>query len=344
MTEQALPAAIPLSPVHLSGAQKVAALMITIGTSAAAGVLAKLPEDVVERVATELMNTPAVKAQVRDQIMEETYTALFQHMNDLQGGSNYALELFIEAFGEQKGMVLLEKVNATLIRPPFDFLISADPMQVAQLLESEHPQTIAVVLAHLQPRIAAGILKLLDTTLQVEVAKRIALTDQTTPEAVALVEDGISRRMSSVVQESTKVGGSQPLAQVLNQVDRTTERQILGTLQEDDPALADEIRRFMFVFEDISLLDERSMQRLLRDVDTKDLALALRNVDEELKAKFFRNMSTRAADMLRDEMSVGGQVRLKNVEEAQGRIVDVVKRLEESDEIMINRGGEGEFA
>ena len=343
MTEQAVSA--PATPqIRLSGAQKVAALLITIGTSAAAGVLAKLPPDAVERVATELMNTPAVQANVRDQIMEETYTALFQHMNDLQGGQNYALELFIEAFGEQKGMVLLERVNASLIRPPFDFLLHADPMQVAQLLESEHPQTIAIVLAHLEPRAAAKILTLLEATLQVEVARRIAVTDQTTPEAVALVEDGLSRRMSSVVQESTKVGGSKPLAQVLNQVDRTTERQILGNLQELDAELADEVRRFMFVFEDIALLDERSMQRLLRDVDTKDLALALRNVDEELKAKFFRNMSSRAADMLRDEMSVGGQVRIKNVEEAQGRIVEVVKKLEDSDEIVINRGGEGEFA
>jgi flagellar motor switch protein FliG len=343
MTEQAVSA--PATPqIRLSGAQKVAALLITIGTSAAAGVLAKLPPDAVERVATELMNTPAVQANVRDQIMEETYTALFQHMNDLQGGQTYALELFIEAFGEQKGMVLLEKVNASLIRPPFDFLLRADPMQVAQLLESEHPQTIAIVLAHLEPRAAAKILTLLEATLQVEVARRIAVTDQTTPEAVALVEDGLSRRMSSVVQESTKVGGSKPLAQVLNQVDRTTERQILGNLQELDAELADEVRRFMFVFEDIGLLDERSMQRLLRDVDTKDLALALRNVDEDLKAKFFRNMSSRAADMLRDEMSVGGQVRIKNVEEAQGRIVEVVKKLEDSDEIVINRGGEGEFA
>jgi flagellar motor switch protein FliG len=343
MTEQAV--SLAGNPqVHLTGAQKVAALLITIGTSAAAGVLAKLPPEAVERVATELMNTPAVKAQVRDQIMEEAFTALFQHMNDLQGGQNYALELFIEAFGEQKGMVLLEKVNASLIRPPFDFLLRADPMQVAQLLESEHPQTIAIVLAHLEPRAAAKILTLLEATLQVEVARRIAVTDQTTPEAVALVEDGISRRMSSVVQESTKVGGSKPLAQVLNQVDRTTERQIMGNLQELDAELADEVRRFMFVFEDIGLLDERSMQRLLRDVDTKDLALALRNVDEELKAKFFRNMSSRAADMLRDEMSVGGQVRIKNVEEAQGRIVEVVKKLEDSDEIIINRGGEGEFA
>ena len=341
MTEQAL-AGPGLQ--HLSGAQRVAALMITIGTSAAANVLSRLPPEAAEKVAAEIMATRSVRPQIRDQVLEETYAALFSHMTDLQGGPQYALELFVEAFGEQKGMDLLEKVSAAQIRPPFDFILRADPMQVAQLLESEHPQTIAIVLAHLEPRAAARILTLLEASLQVEVARRIAQTDQTTPEAVAVVEEGISRRMVNVVQESTKVGGRKPLAQVLNQVDRTTERQILGSLQEIDAELAEEVRKFMFVFEDIGLLDDRSMQRLVREINQKDLALALRNVDEDLKAKFFTNMSSRAAEMLRDEMSVGGQVRVKNIEEAQGRIVEIVKRLEDSDEIYINRGGEGEFA
>jgi flagellar motor switch protein FliG len=344
MTEQALPAPTPAPAVHLSGAQRVAALLITIGTTAAANVLARLPPEAAERVAAEILNTKTVKPQIRDQILEETYTALFSHMTDLQGGPQYALELFIEAFGEQKGMDLLERVSAAQITPPFDFVLRADPMQVAQLLENEHPQTIAIVLAHLEPRAAAKILTLLEAGLQVEVARRIAETDQTTPEAVKVVEEGIRRRMVNVVQESTKVGGRKPLAQVLNQVDRTTERQILGSLQEMDAALADEVRKFMFVFEDIELLDERSMQRLVREIDQKDLALALRNVDENLRDKFFRNMSSRAAEMLRDEMSVAGQVRIKNIEEAQGRIVELVKRLEDADEIVIIRGGESEFA
>jgi flagellar motor switch protein FliG len=340
MTEQAVPNAAQ----HLTGAQRVAALMITIGTSAAANVLSRLPPEAAEKVAAEILVTKSIRPQVRDQVLEDTFSALFSHMTDLQGGPQYALELFVEAFGEQKGMDLLEKVSAAQIRPPFDFILRADPMQVAQLLESEHPQTIAIVLAHLEPRAAAKILTLLEASLQVEVARRIAETDQTTPEAVAVVEEGISRRMVNVVQESTKVGGRKPLAQVLNQVDRTTERQILGSLQQIDAELADEVRKFMFVFEDIALLDERSMQRLVREIDQKDLALALRNVDEDLKQRFFRNMSSRAAEMLRDEMSVGGQVRIKNVEEAQGRIVEIVKRLEDSDEIVIIRGGESEFA
>jgi flagellar motor switch protein FliG len=341
MTE-ATSAPIVSAPIQLTGPQKVAALMITIGSSAAAQILRALPPEAATKVAAELLNTRSLRAQVRDQVLEETYAALFSQMHDLQGGSQYALELFVEAFGEAKGIQLLNEISAAQIHPPFEFLQHTEPSQVAQLLSGEHPQTIAIVLAHLEPRVAAKILTLLDPAIQVEVARRIATTEQTTPEAVALVEEGISRRMSTVVQESTQVGGRKPLAQVLNQVDRTTEKEILGKLAEQDQELADEVRRFMFTFEDIALLDDRSMQRLLRDIDQKDLALALRDdrIPAELKAQFFRNMSQRAADMLRDEMSIGGQVRRKNVEEAQGRVVEVVKKLEESDEIIINRGGD----
>ncbi len=344
MTDQPLPVPAVAAPLQLSGAERVAALLITIGTTAAANVLSRLPPEAAEKVAAQILKTKSVRPQVRDQVLEDTYTALFSHMTDLQGGPQYALELFVEAFGEQKGMDLLERVTASQITPPFDFVLRAEPSQVAQMLESEHAQTIAIVLAHLEARAAAKILVLLDPALQVEVARRIAVTDQTTPDAVRMVEDGIRRRLANTVQESTKVGGEKPLAQMLNQVDRSTERQIMGSLADLDADLAEKVRRLMFVFEDIALLDDRSMQRLVREIDTKDLALALRNVDEALKQKFFGNMSSRAAEMLQDEMTVGGQVRIKNIEEAQGRIVDIVKRLEDADEIYINRGGEGEFA
>jgi len=342
MTEMAVATSAPATPqVTLTGAQKVAALLITIGTAAAARVMTKLPPEAVEVVAAQLLRTPAVPADIRDQVMGDTYSALFTQMSDVQGGSQYALDLFIEAFGEARGMTLLDRVHATLVSPPFEFLAKVEPLQVAQQLSTEHPQTIAIVLAHLEPRAAANILKLLDPpALQVDVAYRIAMTEQTTPEAIAMVEEGIRRRMTTVVQTSAQVGGKKPLAQVLNQVDRTTEKAILGELQQRDQATADEVRRFMFVFEDIKLLDDRSMQRLMKDVDSKDLALALRGVDDELKALFFNNMSQRAAETLREEMSLGGQVRMKNVEEAQGRVVEIVKRLEDADEIVINRGGD----
>jgi flagellar motor switch protein FliG len=328
----------------LTGPQKVAALLITLGTGTAAKILARLSPDAVDRVAQELMTTPSIKANVRDAILEETYSSLFAHMGDLSGGTSYALELFKEAFGEAKGHLLLERIHQTLVVPPFDFLRHADPIQVAAMLDAEHPQTIAIILAHLEPRSAAKILIHLEAPLQLEVARRIATTDQTTPDAIEIVEEGIRRRMSSVVSDAAVVGGTRPLAHVLNQVDRSTERQILGSLTEVDQALADEVRRYMFVFEDIAMLDERAMQRVVRELDSKDMALALKSVPEELREKFFSNMSQRAAEMLKEEISLGGQVRMKNVEEAQGRIVEVVKRLEDSDEIIISRGDGGDDA
>ncbi len=325
--------------LQLSGPRKVAALLITLGTEASAKLLARLPADTIDRVALELMRTPAIDANVRDSILEEAYAGLFSHVGVLPGGEGYALELFAQAFGESKAHELLERVHAAQQIIPFDFMRDLEPLQAASLLEDEHPQTVALVLAHLEPRSAARILNQLDASIQVEVARRIALTEQITPEAVEIVEEGLRKKLSSVVTEVTSVGGARPLAHVLNQVGRTTERQSLSALSEQDSQLADEVRRYMFVFEDIGILDDRAMQRVIRELDAKEMALALRPVSETLKNKFFSNMSQRAAEMLREEMSLAGQVRLKAVEEAQQRIVETIKKLEDSDEIVINRGG-----
>lgn len=323
----------------LTGTRKVAALLITLGTEAAAKLLARLPPDAIDRVALELLRTPAVDSGVRDAILEETYAGLFSHGGVLPGGEDYALKLFAEAFGESRAAEMLDRVHQAQQVIPFEFLRGADPVQVKELLAGEHPQTVALVLAHLDPRTAARILVELEPTLQVEVARRIALTDQTTPDALAIVEEGLRRRISTVVTETTSVGGTRPLAHVLNQVGRSTERQILGALSEQDAELADEVRRYMFVFEDVALLDDRAMQRVIRELDAKDMALALRTAPDPLRDKFFSNMSQRAAEMLKEEMGLAGQVRMKNVEEAQGRIVEVIKRLEDQDEIVISRGG-----
>jgi flagellar motor switch protein FliG len=257
----------------------------------------------------------------------------------LPGGENYALELFGQAFGSGKARELLERVHQAQQVIPFDFMRDIDPMQAAGLLTDEHPQTIAIVLAHLDPRASARILTQFEPAVQVEVAKRIALTEQITPEAVEIVEEGLRRKLSSIVTEVTSVGGTRPLAHVLNQVGRTNERLILTALAEQDSQLADEVRRFMFVFDDIVLLDDRAMQRVIRELDAKDMALALRPATEGLRLKFFTNMSQRAAEMLREEMGMSGQIRMKAVEEAQQRIIDTVKKLEENDEIVVNRGG-----
>ncbi len=334
--------ALVARPPSLTGTQKAAALLITLGTATAAKVLARLPSESIDRLATELVTTPGVAPEVRDAVLEETYATLFARVGELAGGVDYAVDLFTHAFGESKGQLMLERINQQLVRRPFEFLRHVDPIQVAELLSGEHPQTIAVVLAYLEPRAAAQILVQLGVDLQVEVARRIAETDQTTPDAIAVVEEGIKARMSALVADSTEVGGIRPLAHVLNQVDRSTERHILARLAEEDEALAEEVRRYMFVFEDIVQLDDRALQRIIRDLDPKDIALALRTTSEDVKQKFFANMSQRAAEMLREEMSLAGQVRMRNVEEAQGRIVDVIKRLEDQDEIVIERGGGGD--
>jgi flagellar motor switch protein FliG len=327
------------SALALSGPRKAAALLITLGTEASAKLLARLPPEALDRVALELMRMPAVDSGVRDAILEEAYAGLFAHAGVLPGGENYAVELFAQAFGQNKARELLDRVHQAQQIIPFDFMRDIEPMQAAGLLSEEHPQTIAIVLAHLDPRAAAKILTQFDAPIQVEVAKRIALTEQITPEAVEIVEEGLRRKLSSVVTEVTSVGGTRPLAHVLNQVGRTNERQILTALGEQDSQLADEVRRFMFVFDDIVLLDDRAMQRVIRELDAKDMALALRPATEQLRLKFFQNMSQRAAEMLREEMGITGQVRMKAVEEAQQRIIDSIKKLEDSDEISINRGG-----
>jgi flagellar motor switch protein FliG len=327
------------SALSLSGPRKAAALLITLGTEASAKLLARLPPEALDRVALELMRMPAVDSGTRDAILEEAYAGLFAHAGVLPGGENYAVELFAQAFGQNKARELLDRVHQAQQIIPFDFMRDIEAPQAAALLAEEHPQTIAIVLAHIDPRAAARILTQFEPSVQVEVAKRIALTEQITPEAVEIVEDGLRRKLSSVVTEVTSIGGTRPLASVLNQVGRTNERQILTALAEQDSQLADEVRRYMFVFDDVILLDDRAMQRVVRELDAKDMALALRPATEGLRLKFFQNMSQRAAEMLREEMSLAGQVRMKAVEEAQQRIIDMIKKLEDSDEISINRGG-----
>jgi flagellar motor switch protein FliG len=323
----------------LSGPRKAAALLITLGTEASAKLLSRLPPDAIDRVALELMKMRTLDSTDRDKILEEAYAGLFAHEGVLPGGENYALELFAQAFGQSKARELLERVHQAQQIIPFDFMRDIDPTQAAGLLSEEHPQTIAIVLAHLDPRTAARILTQFDSPVQVEVAKRIALTEQITPEAVGIVEDGLRRKLSSVVTEVTSVGGEKPVAGMLNQVGRTNERTILKAIGEQDASLAERIRKLMFVFDDIVLIDGKSMQRIIREIDNKDIAIALKVATDPVRAKFFDNVSQRAAEMLREEMDVGGQIRMKAVEEAQQRIIDVIKKLEDSEEIVINRGG-----
>jgi len=257
-----------------------------------------------------------------------------------KGGLEYAKEVLERAFGPEKAAKIIERLISSLQVKPFDFIKTADPVQIVNFLQNEHPQTVALVLSYLEPDLAAQVLGSLPEDLQVEVLKRIALLERTSPDIVREIERNLEKKLSGFVGQSfSKIGGIDTAAEIMNNVDRTTERSIMEKLAADNPELAEEIRRKMFVFEDILKLDDRSVQLVLREVDTKDLAVALKGASDELKEKIFRNMSKRAAQLLKDEMEYMGPVRVKDVEEAQQKIISVIRRLEEAGEIVIARGG-----
>ena len=261
-----------------------------------------------------------------------------------RGGVDYARDVLERALGPERSQNLLARITASLQVRPFDFMRHTDAQQILSFIQGEHPQTIALILSYLDPSQAAMILSGLSPNLQAEVAKRIARMDRITPEVLREVERVLERKLSTVMgQDFTMAGGIDAVVALINSADRTTERNIMEYLEENDPELAEDIKKRLFVFEDILRLDDRALQRIMREVDMKDLSLALKGATEELKAKFFKNMSKRAAEMLKEDMDYMGPVRVKDVEEAQQKVVNVVRGLEEQGEIVIATGGEDEL-
>lgn len=274
----------------------------------------------------------AVIAEFREMCMAQEYIS--------EGGIDHARRFLESAYGADRANSLINRVVQALQVMPFDFIKKADPAQLISFLQEEHPQTIALILVHLAPNQAAAVISGLPQEVRAEVARRIAIMDRTPPDVINQIEKVLQQKMSSVVtQKFTAVGGVKALVEVLNWVDRTTEKTILETLSENNPELADEVKKLMFVFEDITLLDDASIQKVLREVETKELGLALKGVGEDVQNRIFKNMSERASNMLREEMEFMGPVRLRNVEEAQQRIVGIIRRLEEAGEIIVARGG-----
>jgi flagellar motor switch protein FliG len=274
-------------------------------------------------------------------VIHEAHELALAHRYVATGGVDYARELLAKALGPERAMALLERVVTMHPPAPFEFLRKSDPRQMAMFLQNEHPQTIALILSHLPPVQAAAVLTNLGEDLQAEVARRIAKMDRTPPEIINRVEEIMRRRLSSLITQDTRsVGGTSHLVAILSTVDRSTEKHILERLTETDPELAEEVRKLMFTFDDLILLDDRSLQRVLREVDMRDLAMALKAARDDLKERIFSNMSARAAELLREEISYLGPVRIRAVEEAQQRIVSIVRRLEEAEEIVIARGEE----
>ena len=329
---------------ELDGLQKAAVLLITLGPEKAANIFKHLKEEEIEQLTLEIANTRSVSPSQKEEVLNEFYEVCLAQQYIAEGGIGYAKDLLQKALGEEKAKDVLGKLTASLQVRPFEFIRKTDASQILNFIQDEHPQTIALILSYLSPSQAAGIVGSLPPDKQTDVAKRIATMDRTSPDVIKEVEDILEQKLASLVsQDYTIVGGVDSVVAILNTVDRGTEKHIMENLEIEEPELADEIRKKMFVFEDILMLDDRSIQRVLRDVENNELAVALKNANEDVRNAIFSNLSTRLADMIREDMEYMGPVRVKDVEDAQQKIVNIIRKLEDSAEIVISRGGGDEI-
>ena len=327
------------------GVRKAAILLIQLGKEHASSVLGHLTDAEVEAVSAEVARLESISAAESEHVLAEFGELMTARAHIAQGGLGFAKNLLEQSLGSERAGEIMERLNAAAVQMPFQFLHRADPAQLRSFIANEHPQVIALVLAHMTPDKASLLLGGLPPELQAQVAHRIAVMDRTSPEIVRVVESTLERKLSSMLQPSdlSRVGGLDPLVNIINRSDRSTERQIVEGLEALDSALADEVKSRMFMFEDIIQLDDRSVQLVLRSVDTAALALALKGVAENVRAKITGNLSTRAAENLLDEVEMLGTVRLTQVEEAQQGIIRTIRQLEEQGQIMIRRGGDDDF-
>ncbi|NLJ91094.1 MAG: flagellar motor switch protein FliG [Clostridiales bacterium] len=333
-----------LSEYNLSGLQKASILLITLGPEKAAQIYKHLNEEEIEQLTLEIANTRSVSQDKKNAVLDEFYNICLGQQYISEGGVQYAKELLEMALGTDQASAIINKLTATLQVRPFEFARKTDASQINNFIQDEHPQTIALILAYLPPSQAASVLSELAPEKQADVAKRIAQMDRTSPDIIHEVEKNLERKFASMInQDYTIAGGVDSIVDILNAVDRGTERNIMETLEIEDPDLTDEIKRKMFVFEDIITLDDRSIQRVLREIDNNDLALALKNANAEVQKVIFRNVSQRLASMLKEDMDYMGPVRVKDVENAQLKIVNTIRRLEDIGEIIISRGGGDEI-
>ena len=328
----------------ISGVQKAAVLLIALGPEKSSMIFKHLKEEEIEELTLEIANTRSITPQLKDDVINEFYEVCLAQQYIAEGGIGYAKELLEKALGSEKAMDVIGKLTASLQVKPFEFVRKADASQILNFIQDEHPQTIALILSYLSPQHSAIIIGSLAPDRQADVAKRVAVMDRTSPDVIKEVERVLETKLSSLVnQDYTVVGGVDAVVEILNAVDRGTEKHIMETLEIEDPELADEIRKKMFVFEDILLLDDRAIQRVLRDVDNNDLAIALKGSNEQVQAVIFNNLSKRLAAMIKEDMEFMGPVRMKDVEEAQQKIVNIIRKLEDSAEIIISRGGGDEI-
>ena len=328
----------------IKGVQRAAILLISLGPERSAGIFKHLKEEEIEELTLEIANTRSVTPQVKEEVINEFYEVCLAQQYIAEGGIGYAKDLLEKALGAEKAMDVIGKLTASLQVKPFEFVRKTDATQLINFIQDEHPQTVALILSYLVPQQAAQVVSALPPEKQADVARRIAVMDRTSPEIIKEVEKVLESKLASLVnQDYTIIGGVDAVVEILNTVDRGTERHIMETLEVEVPELAEEIRKKMFVFEDILLLDDRAIQRVLRDVENNDLSVALKNANEEVKNAIFNNVSKRLAVMIKEDMDFMGPVRMKDVEEAQQKIVNIIRKLEDSGEIVISRGGGDEI-
>ena len=329
---------------ELNGVQKAAVLLITLGPEKSSEIFKHLKEEEIEELTLEIANTRTVQPDVKEAVLEEFYGVCLAQQYIAEGGIGYARELLEKSLGTEKAMDVIGRLTASLQVKPFEFIRKTDPSQLINFIQDEHPQTIALILSYMAPQQAAQIISGLAPDRQADVARRIAVMDRTSPDVIKEVENVLEQKLASLVnQDYTIIGGVDSVVEILNSVDRGTEKHIMESLEIEEPELADEIRKKMFVFEDILLLDDRSIQRVLRDVDNNDLGIALKAANEQVQNAIFNNLSKRLATMIKEDMEFMGPVRMKDVEEAQQKIVNIIRKLEDSGEIVISRGGGDEI-
>jgi flagellar motor switch protein FliG len=334
-------AASPARRAAVKGRRKAAVLLISLGTERAAQVFKHLRDDEIEALSLEMAKLQRVDPGTSESVLEELAATVTAYDSLNAGGVDYAREVLERALGPERALEIIGRMSTVIERRPFEFLRKTPPEQMVTFLRNESPQTIALVIANLHTTLASQVLSNLPDSDQAEIALRIARMGETSPDVVKQVEDVMRQKLDTVVQqEYSAAGGIKSLAEILNHTDRSTERNVLDSLTETDEELAVEVRRLLFVFEDIIKLDDRAIQMILREADQKDLALALRGVSDEVKDRILGNMSERGAQMLTEEMEFQPPQRKRVVEEAQGRIVAIVRKLEEAGAVVLSRGEE----
>ena len=327
---------------EMSGLRKAAVLLVKLSKEDSARVLSQLRETEVEELSTEIARLGLVDAEVGNEVLTEFHTMAKLQQRGGQGGMELARELLKASLGEDRAREIVDRLALVVTYVPFSSLGRADPRQLVSFLQNEHPQTIALVLAHVPAGMASAILAALGPDTSANVAHRIAVMDRTSPDIIRQVEDSLLRRLSSVLQpsEMSVVGGVQPLVDIINRSDRATERLIMEGLERQNPEIAEEIRRRLFMFEDIVHLDDRAIQLVLRQIESNDLATALKGVSDAVRERITGNLSGRARENLAEELELLGPVRTRMVEEAQAKIGQAIRTLEDSGQIEIQRGGD----